>query len=141
MTRERNILSPRRVMVTALAVVASAGLLASCSSSGGSTSPSSSSGLSTSSSSSSAGGSTSSGTTVQVKNFSFEPDSLSVPVGTTVTWKFDDSVKHNVTDSKNTFKSKDLASGGSYSFKFNTAGTYNYICTIHQYMKATITVK
>jgi plastocyanin len=140
MTRKRNILNPRRAMVAALAVVASAGLLTSCSSSGGSSSPGGSSSSSTSSSSS-AGGTASGSTTVQVKNFSFEPDTLTVAKGTTVTWKFDDSAKHNVTDSKNTFKSKDLASGGSYSYKFNTAGTYNYICTIHQYMKASITVK
>lgn len=115
---------------TAVATIAlCAGLLASCSSSGGGTKTSSSPATSAT------------GNTVDVKNFSFNPSSLSVSKGTKVTWKFDDSAAHNVTASDSSFKSTDLSSGGSYSFTFNTAGTYSYICTIHQYMKGTITVK
>jgi plastocyanin len=128
----------KATVATATVAIAAAGLLAACSSSG-SKSSGSTSGASSSTGASSA--SSAGGNTVQVKNFSFSPSSLSVAKGTTVTWKFDDSAKHNVTDGKNTFKSKDLASGGSYSFTFNTAGTYNYICTIHQYMKGSVTVK
>jgi plastocyanin len=75
-----------------------------------------------------------------VKNFAFTPSSLAVAKGSTVTWKFEDSVAHNVTDSKGTFKSSTLPSGGSYSFTFNTAGTYNYVCTIHPNMHGSVTV-
>ena len=117
-------------VVMALAVCA--GLLASCSSSGGGCK---------SGGSSSGGGGGASGNAVDVKNFSFNPSSLSVAKGTKVTWTFDDAAKHNVTDSKNAFKSSDLSGGGTYSFTFNTAGTYSYICTIHPYMKGTVTVK
>ena len=119
-----------------LAGVACVALLAACSSSG-----SGSSGSSSTSSSSTGSASGASGTTVDVKNFSFNPSALTVAKGATVTWKFDDSAKHNVTSSDGSFKSADESTGGTYTHSFNTAGTYNYICSIHQYMKATITVK
>ena len=75
---------------------------------------------------------------MDVKNFAFSPKSLSVAVGTKVTWTFDDDVLHNVTASDSSFKSADLSSGKTYSYTFNKAGTYNYICTIHQYMTGTV---
>ena len=79
--------------------------------------------------------------TVTVKNFEFAPGRLSVARGTTVTWKFEDNVQHNVTASSNAkFKSKDIETG-SYSYTFNSAGSYNYYCSIHQYMKASVTVR
>jgi plastocyanin len=136
MTRVHGFKRSASAVVT-LAVCA--GLLASCSSSGGGSKGSTSSGASSSGSGSSA--STSTGDTVDVKNFSFTPASLTVAKGTTVTWKFDDSANHNVTASDKSFKSADMHTGGSYSFTFNSAGTYNYICSIHQYMKGSITVK
>ena len=80
-------------------------------------------------------------TTVHVKNFSFDPQNLTVTKGTKVTWTFDDSTDHNVAAGDKTFKSKDLKSGGNYSFTFNTAGKYDYICTIHQYMTGSVTVQ
>ena len=78
--------------------------------------------------------------TVQVKDFSFEPQNITVTTGTKVTWMFDDSAKHNVTAKDNSFKSTDLAAGGSFSYTFNSKGTYDYLCTIHQYMTGTVTV-
>jgi plastocyanin len=80
-------------------------------------------------------------TTVHVKNFSFDPQNLTVSKGTKVTWTFEDSTDHNVAASDKSFKSKDLKSGGTYSFTFNTAGKYAYICTIHQYMSGSVTVQ
>ena len=76
-----------------------------------------------------------------VKNFSFMPMSLTVPAGTTVTWTFDDSSKHTVTAKDKSFASPDLGSGQTYQHTFTTAGTYPYICSIHQYMTGTIVVK
>jgi plastocyanin len=78
--------------------------------------------------------------TVVVKNFSFMPGNLSVAKGTTVTWKFEDDAAHNVTAKDSSFMSKDLQSG-SYSHRFTTPGRYSYLCTIHQYMTGTITVR
>ena len=79
-------------------------------------------------------------TTVTVKNFAFSPSKLTVKTGTKVTWKFEDTAKHNVTSDNNKFKSKDIQTG-SYSYTFNSPGTYTYICSLHQYMKGTVTVQ
>jgi plastocyanin len=87
------------------------------------------------------GGAASAGTLVHVKNFAFAPATVNVSVGTKVTWQFDDSVSHNVTASDNSFTSNDLNGGATFSFTFNKAGTYNYICSIHPRMKASVVVK
>jgi plastocyanin len=79
--------------------------------------------------------------TVVVKQFSFNPPNLTVTKGTKVTWKFEDDTNHNVLAGDKSFKSKDLKTGGSYSFTFNTPGKYAYICGIHQYMNGSVTVK
>jgi plastocyanin len=46
---------------------------------------------------------------------------LTVSVGTTVTWKFDDSTQHTVTANDNSFTSSPMASGQTYTHTFNTA--------------------
>ena len=129
MTRIARTIHHARLLAGVAVLVAVVALSAACSSS----------------TKTSGGGGTSASTggsnAVAVKNFSFEPQKLSVPVGTKVTWTFDDSAKHNVTASDQSFKSTDLSSGATYSFTFNKAGTYNYICTIHQYMTGSVTVK
>ncbi|GLZ41943.1 cupredoxin family copper-binding protein [Actinokineospora sp. NBRC 105648] len=91
---------------------------------------------------SSAAGQVASGeATVEVKQFTFTPAALTVAVGTKVTWKFLDSAKHNVKANDGSFKSDDLAGGATYSYTFTKAGEFPYICTIHQYMTATVTVR
>jgi len=79
---------------------------------------------------------------IEVKDFSFKPESATVKVGTTVTWTFSDSAAHNVdpvggTEPK---KSPDLKSGGSYTFTFSKPGTYKYRCGIHNSMTGTVVV-
>jgi plastocyanin len=79
--------------------------------------------------------------TVEIKNFSFSPMSLTVPVGTKVTWKFDDSAQHTVSADDKSFVSPAMSNGQTYSYTFTKAGTYQYICSIHQYMKGTVVVQ
>lgn len=129
MTRERHIRFSRRLLGSLTALLAALVVTSAC----GST-PSKSGG---GGKSSSASGSV----TVQVKDFTFNPKTLTVTKGTKVTWKFEDSADHNVLAGDMSFKSPDLKSGGTYSFTFNKPGTYQYICGIHQYMTATVTVK
>lgn len=141
-----SIFSKRRLAVGVLAVPAVLVLATACSSSssgGGGGSSSSASSSSGSSAPASSGGSVSSSkaVTVDVKNFSFNPQNLTISTGTKVTWKFEDSADHNVTANDGTFKSTDLNDNKTFSYTFNKAGTYSYICTIHQYMTASITVK
>jgi plastocyanin len=78
---------------------------------------------------------------VEVKDFSFGPEKLTVTAGSKVTWTFDDSAQHTVRFAQPKVTSKALADGQTFSYTFNTPGTYDYICSIHQYMHGTIVVK
>ena len=80
---------------------------------------------------------------ILISNFLFDPASVTVKVGDTVTWTNDDSAPHKIVsdDSTPVFSSGDLARGDSYSFTFTAVGTFNYHCQIHPMMKGTIIVK
>jgi plastocyanin len=80
------------------------------------------------------------GDSVDIKNFSFEPASLTIKAGTTVTWHFEDSAAHTVKAADGSFTSPALSGGKTYTHKFTTPGKYPYICSIHQYMTGTIIV-
>ncbi|HEY6736422.1 MAG TPA: cupredoxin family copper-binding protein [Candidatus Saccharimonadia bacterium] len=77
-----------------------------------------------------------------IKDMAFSPAGLTVKAGTTVTWKNEDSVSHNVveTDGQAGPSSGTLANGQTYSFAFSTPGTYHYHCSIHPSMTGTVTV-
>ena len=79
--------------------------------------------------------------TVTMSNLSFSPSTLTVSVGTSVTWKNNDSVQHSVTSDTGLFDSGLFNAGGSYSHTFSTAGTYNYHCSIHAGMTGKIIVQ
>jgi plastocyanin len=78
---------------------------------------------------------------VEIKDFMFAPMTLTVPVGATVTWKFDDSTQHTVTADDNSFASTPMANGQTFTHTFSAAGTVAYHCSIHPEMTGTITVK
>ena len=83
------------------------------------------------------------GNTVIIKNFAFDPSSLTVKSGTVVTWTNQDGASHTIvsdTGSPVAFSSDSLSSGASYSFTFTQPGTYTYHCSIHPTMKGTIIV-
>jgi plastocyanin len=78
---------------------------------------------------------------VWMKGMAFTPSSITVAAGTTITWTNKDNVTHNVTSNDGRFtNSPSMASGAVYSFKFDTKGTYGYICSIHPTMTGTVTV-
>jgi plastocyanin len=89
----------------------------------------------------SAGSSAATGDAVSIADFSFQPATLTVPVGATVKWTNNDSTGHTVTADDGSFKSERLGSGAAYSQTFATAGTFAYHCSIHPGMKGTITVQ
>ena len=82
------------------------------------------------------------GDAVAIKNFAFSPAALVVTVGTTVTWTNQDSDAHTVTSRNGTgpLNSAPITPGQTYSYTFTKPGTYNYMCTIHPFMLATVTV-
>jgi plastocyanin len=79
--------------------------------------------------------------TVAIQNFAFSPETITVKVGTKVTWTNKDSAAHTVTgDNNDGPASGTLAQGASYSFIFSKVGTFNYECSIHPSMKGTVIV-
>jgi plastocyanin len=78
---------------------------------------------------------------VIMQRMAFTPSSLTVAVGTKVTWRNNDSMAHTVTSDNALFDSGNIGAGGSYTYTFSTAGTYGYHCTIHSGMTGTVVVK
>ena len=81
------------------------------------------------------------GATIVIKNFDFAPMTLTVPAGTSVTWKKLDEEPHTVTSIDGAFKSGAIDGDESYTFKFDKPGAYKYLCSIHPKMRAAIIVK
>jgi plastocyanin len=79
--------------------------------------------------------------TIAISGFKFLPDTLTVKTGETVEWKNTDSVAHTATAADKTFDSGNIAPGKSWSFVASKPGTYNYICSVHPNMKATLIVQ
>ena len=78
---------------------------------------------------------------VMVENFSFQPDTLTVKAGTTVTWVNHDDEPHTVNENNKTFKSGTLDTDAKFSYKFTSPGTYSYFCSLHPRMTGQIIVK
>ncbi len=77
---------------------------------------------------------------MNMQNFAYQMANIQVRVGTTVTWTNQDNVPHSVTFKNGMKDSGLLSQGQSFSYTFNTPGTYQYYCTVHPYMAATVTV-
>jgi plastocyanin len=82
-----------------------------------------------------------SGSEVKVDNFTFGPDTLTVPVNSTVTWVNKDDIPHVIASNDGLFKSKALDTDQKYSYTFTKAGTYSYYCSIHPKMVGKIVVQ
>jgi len=82
-------------------------------------------------------------TEVKIDNFSFTPATLTVSLGSTVTWTNRDDIPHTVVsaDDPKVFKSKVLDTDEEFSFKFDKAGTYSYFCSIHPKMTGKVVVQ
>jgi len=78
--------------------------------------------------------------TILIKNFAFDPASITVKAGSTVRWVNQDSVPHRIVFADGA-DSTVLAGMQSWSRKFDQAGTYGYACTIHPTMLGTVIVE
>ena len=81
------------------------------------------------------------GSQISIQDFQFNPATVTVPVGTTVTWTNKDGEPHTVTSSTKLFSSSGLDEGESFSYTFASPGTYAYHCQLHPHMTGTIVVK
>ncbi len=68
----------------------------------------------------------------------FNPNPITVSVGTTVRWTNTDSVAHTSTSNSAGWDSGTLPAGAHFDFTFQTAGTFPYHCAIHPGMVGTI---
>lgn len=77
---------------------------------------------------------------VFIQGMAFNPATITISAGTTVTWTNKDAVNHTATSLTSLFNSGSLATGATYSFTFMTPGTYSYKCSIHPSMSGTVVV-
>jgi len=81
------------------------------------------------------------GPRVEIKHHKYVPDTLTVPVGTTVTWVNRDEDVHTVISTAEKFRSRGMDTDEQFSQTFTAPGTYEYFCTLHPLMKAKVIVK
>ena len=81
---------------------------------------------------------------IEIKNFKFAPEKMTIKKGTTITWKNFDNTKHNVIfDDESAGEvegGKLISNGEQVSFTFNEVGDFPYHCMPHPYMKGSVTV-
>jgi len=77
---------------------------------------------------------------IDIVNFRFSPRTLTVPVGTKITWTNRDDVPHTVTSVNKVFSSPMLDTEESFSKVFNEPGTFDYFCAMHPKMTGTVLV-
>jgi len=79
---------------------------------------------------------------VDIVNFEFKPQKVTVKAGTKVTWTNRDTTIHDIKDTSPlaTPQSKEMAKGDTFDITYAQPGSYSYICGIHQYMTGTVDV-
>jgi plastocyanin len=77
---------------------------------------------------------------VKIANFTFDPPTLTVKAGTTVTWINADDIPHVVSEKDAKFRSSALDTDETFAQTFPVAGTIEYFCAIHPRMTGTIIV-
>src|SRR5215469_14236831 len=82
---------------------------------------------------------------VVIREFKFEPATVTVHEGDTVEWKNNDIVPHTATADegaqKPVFDSGTIHKGAAWRFDARKKGTYNYICRLHPNMKGQLIVQ
>jgi|SRR5665213_1599720 len=79
--------------------------------------------------------------TILIQGFKFQPDTLTVEFGDTVTWRNADIVPHTVTDGTNAFHSPLIRPNHTWKLVVKKAGTFHYSCTPHPNMMGILVVE
>ena len=78
---------------------------------------------------------------IEIKSFTFSPESITVKKGTKLTWTNKDSAPHTITSTNDKeLDSGTLSQGQSYSHTFTQIGSFQYRCNFHTSMKGTVKV-
>jgi plastocyanin len=78
---------------------------------------------------------------VKIDNFTFGPAKLMVARGTAVTWTNQDDIPHSIVLTAIGIRSKALDTDNSFTYQFDKAGTFSYVCGLHSQMHGQIVVK
>ena len=78
---------------------------------------------------------------VNIDNFVFGPQTVTVPVGATVTWTNKDDIPHTTVSTDGVFKSKVMDTDEQFTYTFTKAGTYSYYCSVHPKMTGKVVVQ
>ena len=89
----------------------------------------------------SAGGAAESTDAIEIADFKYDPETVTVKAGTEVTWTNSDDAPHTATADDSSFDTGDLETGDSQSVTLDQPGTFSYYCRFHPFMKATVEVQ
>jgi plastocyanin len=71
----------------------------------------------------------------------FEPATLTITAGETVRWFNEDALPHTVSATDGSWDSGNLPPGQAFERRFDTVGSYAYLCRYHPGMAGTIEVR
>ena len=78
---------------------------------------------------------------VNIKGMKYDPATVTIKAGDTVTWTNGDQRDHSVAAADGSFASGNIGPGGTYSFVFNKSGKFEYSCSLHPRMKGVVIVQ
>lgn len=81
------------------------------------------------------------GDAVEIVDFEFGPEEITVPAGSTIIFTNQDAAAHTATADDSSFDTKELGKGDSADETFEEPGTYSYYCRFHVFMKGSVVVE
>lgn len=81
------------------------------------------------------------GAKITIDNFTFSPAKLTISKGTEVTWTNQDDIPHTIVLTASGVRSKAIDTDKTFSYRFDKAGTFAYICGLHPHMHGQVVVK
>ena len=81
------------------------------------------------------------GANIKIDNFTFSPAKLTISKGTEVTWTNQDDIPHTIVLTAIGVRSKAMDTDKTFSYRFDKAGTFAYICGLHPHMHGQVVVK
>ena len=81
------------------------------------------------------------GARVSIANFAFAPQQTVIEPGQSVTWTNDDGAPHGLAYGDGAKGTELLLPGASFSRRFDSAGSFDYVCSVHPYMTAKVVVR
>lgn len=78
---------------------------------------------------------------IEIADFAYAPETITVPAGTELRWTNDDGAPHTATADDGSFETGVLKRGDDAAISLDDPGTYTYYCRFHAFMNGTIEVE